>query len=113
MRFRLPIRKWAIRQVEWSTEAKPDLNFVDPMLRRRLSPLARAALHVANDCASNLPTVPVVYASRHGELTRTIELLRSLAREEALSPTTFSLSVLHSAAGALSLARGDPAPAIA
>ncbi len=113
MRFRLPISKWAIRQVEGSSEAKPDLNFVDPMLRRRLSPLARAALHVANDCASDLPTVPVVYASRHGELTRTVELLRSLAREEALSPTTFSLSVLNSAAGAFSIARGDPAPAIA
>lgn len=113
MRFRLPISRWAIQDAEGAFDAKSDLAFIDPMLRRRLSPLAKAALHVANCCASDLPTVPVVYASRHGELSRTVELLHSLAREEAMSPTTFSLSVLNAAAGAFSIARSDSAPAIA
>lgn len=83
------------------------------MLRRRLSPLARAALHAANHCSEGLRSVRFVYASRHGELGRTLELLRNLARDEPLSPTTFSLSVLNSAAGVFAMARGDRGPATA
>ncbi|HZX32585.1 MAG TPA: beta-ketoacyl synthase chain length factor [Rhodocyclaceae bacterium] len=95
------------------SEAAPNLGFIDALLRRRLSPLARAALHAANICAEGHPSLPMVYASRHGELGRTIEMLRNLANREDLSPTTFSLSVLNSAAGIFSIARGDQAPATA
>jgi hypothetical protein len=91
----------------------PDVSFIDPMLRRRLSPLARAALHVANACAGWCEAVRFVYASRHGELGRTIELLQSLAVVEPLSPTTFGLSVLNASAGLYSIARGDHSPATA
>jgi hypothetical protein len=83
------------------------------MLRRRLSPLARAALHVAHVCSQHSPSVQVVYASRHGELARTVELLRNLAHGETLSPTTFSLSVLNSAPGVFSIARQDMAASTA
>lgn len=95
------------------SEAAPDLGFIDALLRRRLSPLARAALHAANICAEGHKPLPVVYASRHGELGRTVAMLRNLANQEDLSPTTFSLSVLNSAAGIFSIARGDHAPATA
>ena len=91
----------------------PDLAFINPMLRRRLSPLARAALHVANACAGDCKAVRFVYASRHGELGRTLELLQSLAVVEPLSPTTFGLSVLNASAGIYSIARGDHSPATA
>lgn len=106
------------RWVAWGrqsarAEVAPDLGFVEPLLRRRLSPLARAALHVANVCSEGYPSLPLVYASRHGELGRTVELLRNLAAGEDLSPTTFGLSVLNSAAGIFSIARGDHAPATA
>ncbi len=94
-------------------DTKPDLEFIGPMLRRRLSPLARAALHVANICAANISRVRFVYASRHGELGRTVELLQGIANAEPLSPTTFSLSVLNSAAGIYSIARNDHSPATA
>lgn len=83
------------------------------MLRRRLSPLARAALHAAHACAGNLPSVRFVYASRHGELDRTLELLQALAINADLSPTTFGLSVLNANAGLYSIARQDHAPATA
>lgn len=83
------------------------------MLRRRLSPLAKAALHAANVCAEGHQSLSMVYASRHGELGRTVEMLRNLANREDLSPTTFSLSVLNSAAGIFSIARADHAPATA
>lgn len=91
----------------------PDVKFIDPMLRRRLSPLARAALHVAYACAAECERVRFVYASRHGELNRTVELLQTMAGAEPLSPTNFSLSVLNTSAGLYSIARGDHSPATA
>ena len=105
----VPVARWA----KWPGEGAPDIGFVEPLLRRRLSPLARGALHVANACAQDCPSASFVFASRHGELQRTLELLRNLAQDEELSPTLFSLSVLNSAAGIFSIARGDHAPATA
>src|SRR5262245_30442488 len=56
--------------------ASSELAFVDPLLRRRLSPLARISLKVAHDCTGDLGSVRMVYASRHGELNRTTEMLQ-------------------------------------
>lgn len=111
--WRVPVAAWAAWGADSGDNARMDLDYIEPMLRRRLSPLARAALHVAHLCARDRDSVQFVYASRHGELARTIEALYSLAREQALSPTTFSLSVLNSAAGVFSIARRDMAAATA
>jgi hypothetical protein len=109
-----------IRWVEWDAHpqrngapASAELAFVDPMLRRRLSPLARISLKVANDCAGGAGSLRMVYASRHGELNRTTGMLQDLAAGEPLSPTTFSMSVLNASAGLFSIARKDTAPATA
>jgi hypothetical protein len=83
------------------------------MLRRRLSPLARMSLHVAHACAEGLSQLRLVFASRHGELNRTMDLLRQLAHDEPLSPTAFSLSVHNTAAGIFSIVRRDRSPATA
>lgn len=115
MQWSMPIASWAIwdaRTAE-ATSQKPELSFVDPMQRRRLSPLARAAFHVANMCTGERTGIPIVYASRHGELNRTMELFVSLANQEPLSPTTFGLSVLNANVGLYSLARRDMAPSTA
>jgi hypothetical protein len=90
-----------------------NLAYIEPMLRRRLSPLARATLHVARRCVNELDSIQLVYASRHGELQRTVELLSSLATEEVMSPTAFGLSVLNSVPGIFSIARGDFSPSTA
>lgn len=111
--WRLPVAKWIAWDSGSKSGAAPDLGFIEPLLRRRLSPLARAALHVANACCDGYQSVRFVYASRHGELGRTVELLRNLVHNEPLSPTTFSLSVLNSAAGVFAIARSDHAPATA
>lgn len=105
----VPVARW----VQWSGTGTPELGFIEPLLRRRLSPLARGALHVANACAQDCPSASFVFASRHGELQRTVELLRNVAQDEEMSPTLFSLSVLNSAAGIFSIARSDQAPATA
>ncbi len=83
------------------------------MLRRRLDRHGRMALHTAWSCAEGLDSVQFVFASRHGDLTRTLELLTALGNKDMLSPTSFSLSVHNSTAGLFSIARGDRAAATA
>lgn len=112
-RWTLPIARWSAWWPGRPGAAEPDLRFIEPLLRRRLSPLARAALHVAHACVGDIPAVRCVYASRHGELARTVDMLRDLAWGEALSPATFSLSVLNANAGLFSIIRGDTSPTTA
>jgi hypothetical protein len=57
--------------------------------------------------------VHLVFASRHGELARSAELLAQLAGNELPSPMGFSLSVLNAAAGLYGIARKDRSPATA
>ena len=90
-----------------------DIAFVDPMLRRRLGPVARMALNVAHRCLGGRAGVPMIFASRHGELARTLTMLNALATGEDVSPAAFSLSVHNAAAGVFSIARQDTAPATA
>lgn len=108
----LPLAAWA----EWpglgETEP-PKLDFVDPMLRRRLSTLAKASLWVAHQCARDLADVRLIYASRHGEIARTTDMLNALSLEEGISPTAFSMSVLNATVGLYSIIRGNSAPATA
>ena len=83
------------------------------MLRRRLDRHGRMALATAWACAEGLDSVQFVFASRHGDLSRTLELLTALGNKDMLSPTSFSLSVHNSTAGLFSIARGDRAAATA
>lgn len=85
------------------------LNEVPAMTRRRIDPLGRAALQVAWWAQGDVPTGPVVFASRWGEIARSVTLLRQLCRGEALSPTAFSLSVHNASSAQYSIARGDTA----
>ncbi len=70
-------------------------------------------LHVAHDCAHDIPGTRVVFASRHGELPRTTSMLESLANGEELSPTLFSMSVLNASTGLYSILQKNTAPATA
>lgn len=90
-----------------ATAATPSLSEMPAMMRRRIEPLGRVALQAAYWAQGDAPTGPVVFASRWGELARSVEMLQQLAAGEGLSPTAFSLSV-HNAIGALfSIARKD------
>lgn len=106
-RWDLPVRRWAYRQSGAASAGKPDVGVIDPMLRRRLSPLARLALSAAVACGPLPPACRVVYASQHGEIQRTTQMLEALVRGEPPSPTAFSLSVLNATPGVLSIARND------
>jgi len=107
----LPVARWSY----WSANAgRPaDVDFVEPMLRRRLSSLSRMALTVAGDCAGARPAARVVFASRHGELRRTTDILRAIDAGEPVSPNAFSLSVLNAMPGLFGIARRDRSAASA
>lgn len=114
----VPVARWShwpnvIGSSDVGIPDDPDVKFVEPMLRRRLSSLAKSSLKVAHDCVHDLPRVRFVYASRHGELKRTTGLLDALAREECPSPTAFSLAVLNATPGLFSILRRDTSAAIA
>jgi hypothetical protein len=48
-----------------------------------------------------------VFASRHGELSRTVALLHDLANDTPPSPASFSLSVHNTTSGIFSITRAD------
>ena len=75
---------------------KPDVSFVPPLERRRLTGVERAALGVAWRVRP-ADEVPVVFASRWGEIGVTAKLMRQFHAEDEMSPAGFSASV-HNAA---------------
>lgn len=91
----------------------PEVKFVDALLRRRLGRLTRMALHVAHECAAGRSPAATVFASRHGELARSVGLLHAIAGGELPSPAAFSLSVHNTAAGIHSIVHHDHAPSSA
>ena len=96
------------------------MSFMPMMVRRRLSLVERAALHVAWRVFNDLPSgggavpppdaVPVVFASRWGEIGTTLKLMRQMHAEGEMSPALFSSSVHNAAPGAWSLFTKNTAP---
>jgi hypothetical protein len=105
-----PVVRWSVWKGEASNLASPDVSFVEPTLRRKLSSLAKISLKAANDCVGDTPHIHLVYASRHGDLDRTTSMLVDLADEEQLSPTVFSMSVLNAVAGVYSISKNEQLP---
>jgi hypothetical protein len=91
----------------------PPVDFIPAMQRRRLSRLSRLSLAAAYSCAGSNHQLPTVFASRHGEIHRTLGLLSDLVQNEPLSPMAFSLSVHNTASGLYSIATGNTAPSTA
>jgi hypothetical protein len=87
-----------------AVSARPAL----PMsLRRRVSAVGRRALEAAWAVIPDGEAPRLVLASRHGEYSRTFDLLTHLERDGEVSPADFSLAVHHALAGLLSIATGN------
>lgn len=86
---------------------KLDLPQIPAMLRRRLSPMGKAALWCAYQIVDSPSDHACVFCSQHGEVERTMQLLKDLAEQQPLSPTAFSLSVHNAIGGIHSIARKD------
>lgn len=92
---------------------EPGVKAMPPMLRRRAGFLGKMALEVAYQCAEGRVDVPTVFCSRHGDVTRAVELLADLVNGEALSPTAFGMAVHNAIPGLFTIARSDRANHIA
>lgn len=83
-------------------------------LPRRLSKLSRRVFlcvdELVHSYGQKVLQLPVVYASRYGELQRTLDLFKEWEEYGELSPAGFSLSVHNTTASVLGLATGNTAP---
>lgn len=80
------------------------------MVARRMSLGGRLAVEVALELLARHQVDGAVFASRHGELERSLGLLGSLALRCGLSPTDFTQSVHNTAAGLTSIQCQQPIP---
>lgn len=84
----------------------PALTEMPAMQRRRLERVGRIALQTAYWCQSaETADIPLIFASRHGDIQRTYEMLEALGRKEPLSPTHFGLSIHNAVVAQYSIAR--------
>lgn len=100
---------WAKEPVPLAAEGVPDARFLPAMLRRRCTPLTRIMLRAAYDACpeAQLAEVRTVFASRHGSINESIELIECVARGLPLSPAKFSHTVHNAQAGLFSIAAGN------
>jgi hypothetical protein len=104
---------WAHSDRRISGDAEPSVRAMPAMLRRRAGALGKMALEVAYQCLGDRTGVPTIFCSRHGEVSRSVELMTDLANNVPLSPTSFGLSVHNATGGLFSIARKDHASNIA
>ncbi|MGZ5007440.1 MAG: beta-ketoacyl synthase chain length factor [Methylobacter sp.] len=76
---------------------------VPKILQRRLSPLARAVFNAAEGCFDNAKSLSIIFSSSHGEVNKSLEMLKSIQKGEDVSPTAFSLSVHNAISGLFSM----------
>jgi hypothetical protein len=81
------------------------------MLRRRCGALTRLVLTAAFGATTDTerPRVRTVFATRHGSINESIELLHQVVAQERLSPTKFSHTVHNAQAGLFCIAAGNRA----
>jgi hypothetical protein len=100
---------WAKEPSPLPPSGHPEAKFLPAMLRRRCSPLTRIALTAAWDCLDEgmLGEVRTVFASRHGSVNESIEMLSKIVEGEKLSPAKFSHTVHNAQAGLYCIAAGN------
>ncbi|GAA5017338.1 beta-ketoacyl synthase chain length factor [Acinetobacter puyangensis] len=90
------------------------LEHIPAIQRRRLSSLAKLALHAARSCLLSLDTSVdyIVWSSRYGDEKKTVSILNDIAESQAISPTQFSTSVHNAIAGLYSILFQDDTPSV-
>ena len=113
MTSEIGIRGFAVWEAQ-SEDDRPDVSFVPALARRRLTPVERAAMHVAHEALARAGVgpggMPVVFASRWGEIGTTFKLISQFREEGEMSPAGFSNSVHNAAPGAWSLFTKNTSP---
>jgi hypothetical protein len=97
-------QKWHSHQSFVQQEKAAIPAAVPKALQRRLSPLARAVFNAADGCINSDKALPIIFSSSHGEVNKSLEMLKSMQKGEEVSPTAFSLSVHNAISGLFSMA---------
>lgn len=127
MKFSLDIHDWRAlapgihsceHWIQWAQQ--PDSNtfsgdiaksqHIPMMAARRMSIGSRFAVDTGLALLEEHDVDAAIFTSRHGELEKTGRILHSLAQQEAISPTEFSMSVHNTAAGWLTIISKNPLP---
>lgn len=100
---------WARAPAALAREGVPEVRFLPPMLRRRCTPLTRIMLHAAFCCVAEAERAEVrtVFASRHGSINESIDLIEAVVRQQPISPMKFSHTVHNAQAALFSIAAGN------
>jgi hypothetical protein len=98
---------WLQRKHELAITTKPSLKKIPLMLRRRFTAIGKYSVEAATPLLSENEHIPLVFASRHGDVDLTLSLLNDISNDEPLSPTGFSLAVHNAVSGLFSIARND------
>lgn len=105
MKRRVYIESFAVL----SPGTAPDVSFVPPLVRRRLSPLQKLFFALAKE-VERAPSNLVVFASRDGEDTLTRRTVEDFQADGSVSPHRFSSSVYNAAPGLWSVFTKNRAP---
>ena len=82
---------------------KPSVDYIPPILRRRLNLLGRACASEILSHTEKGDITPIVYCSRHGDIDRTLSVLQELSVSSPVSPMSFSLAVHNAICGVASI----------
>lgn len=96
------IQKYAIWN-ETVNENLPDVSFISPLIRRRLTAVEKIGLYLAHNLEPYSQNLKVIFASQFGEWTETLKLIEQLHSENEMSPAGFSHSVHNAMPGILSI----------
>ncbi|MGF1748699.1 MULTISPECIES: beta-ketoacyl synthase chain length factor [Vibrio] len=98
------------KSAQWPEDETLEVNKIPAMMRRRMSSLSKLAVQCALELMENQHIDYIVFSSRHGELQRSSELIKSIISGEDASPMAFSQSVHNTAAGLTTIAAKQAIP---
>lgn len=101
--------QWA-SDLQWPQDGKIITSAIPPMMRRRMSHLSKLAVQTTIELLNQHKIDYLVFASRHGELHRSVKLIDDIQNGEEASPMAFSQSVHNTAAGLATIATKQPIP---
>lgn len=115
--MKMSVQAWSAWTPSWCYPAtdeqkvagSPDVSWVPANTRRRLSSFAKMTFYVSHQVSAGSCT-ETIFASRHGDLSKTLVQLEGLAENEPLSPTQFALSVHNAVSGQFSIATENTLP---